>query len=241
MLIESRVYRCHCKMHVSTSSFIQCKRSLASPWWRLWALTVAAESLLPKAEQHALTHAAVGWLVKMLHCPYVLPILFRHLLGIRENNSSWSDLLVKSRQFNKERKDCIKCWFFFTFSPSRTSKGALFMPPFSHSSRVTVPLSSTSIAVIMSLSTCSITKHQKFIRIFCHTLSLCFQVPHFMLVNKKVQKPCRIWRRNKQKKRLILVWVQSRPSPDNQRHASFEWLYDPLPERETKEFWWDWV
>lgn len=122
MLTESRVYRCHCKMHVSTSSFIQCKRSLASPWWQLWALTVAAESLLPKAEQHALTHAAVGWLVKMLHRPYVLPILFRHLLGIRENNSSWSDLLVKSRQFNKERKDCIKCFFFSPSAPAEQVK-----------------------------------------------------------------------------------------------------------------------
>lgn len=50
----------------------------------------------------------------------------------------------------------VKC--SVTFSPSRTSKGTLFMPPLTHSSRVTVPLPSTSIAVIMSLSTCAITK-----------------------------------------------------------------------------------
>lgn len=39
----------------------------------------------------------------------------------------------------------------------------LFMPPFSHSSSVTVPLASTSMAVIMSFSTCANTISHSFI------------------------------------------------------------------------------
>lgn len=42
---------------------------------------------------------------------------------------------------------------FYTFRPSKTSKGTLFMPPSTHSSRDTVPLLSASIAVIMSFRT----------------------------------------------------------------------------------------
>lgn len=44
--------------------------------------------------------------------------------------------------------------FKSTFKPNKTSKGTLFMPPCTHSSRDTVPLLSASIAVIMSFRTC---------------------------------------------------------------------------------------
>ena len=53
-------------------------RYTCAPWW-LRALTGAAESLLAEAEQHALTHAAVGRQVKVLHPPNMLPIPLCHL------------------------------------------------------------------------------------------------------------------------------------------------------------------
>lgn len=63
--------------------FLKC---MAAPCRWLWVLTGAAEALLPEAEQHALTHAAVRRLVKVLHPPNVLPIPLCHLRVRRRQN-----------------------------------------------------------------------------------------------------------------------------------------------------------
>lgn len=51
----------------------------SAPCWRPGALTAAAESLFAEAQQHALAHAAVGRLVKVLHPPDVLAVPLRNL------------------------------------------------------------------------------------------------------------------------------------------------------------------
>lgn len=51
----------------------------AAPCWRPGALTGAAESLFAEAQQHVLTHAAVGGLVKVLHPPDMLAVPLRNL------------------------------------------------------------------------------------------------------------------------------------------------------------------
>ena len=58
---------------------LQRMRCADAPWWLLCALTVAAESLLPEAEQHVQTHTAISRLIKVLHPPDVLPIFLYHL------------------------------------------------------------------------------------------------------------------------------------------------------------------
>lgn len=112
---------------------------------------------------------------------------------------------------------------FLTFSPSRTSKGTLFMPPLIHSSRVTVPLSSTSMAVIMSFSTCTTTTNTHWLHwyyCFCCCSNESFFLYIFVTEFSEIK--------------LVRVWARSRPSPGNQQLASSGRLYDPLPDGETE-------
>lgn len=50
-----------------------------APCWQPGALTGAAETLFSEAEQHVLTHAAVGRLVKVLQPPDMLAVSLSHL------------------------------------------------------------------------------------------------------------------------------------------------------------------
>lgn len=56
-----------------------CVEYTAAPCWQPGALTGAAESLFAEAQQHVLTHAAVGGLVKVLHPPDMLAVPLRNL------------------------------------------------------------------------------------------------------------------------------------------------------------------
>ena len=72
-------------------------RYTSAPCWRPGALTSAAEALFSEAQQHALTHAAVGRLVKVLHPPDMLAIPLRYLYVRRRLTKK------RRRKRNKEK------------------------------------------------------------------------------------------------------------------------------------------
>lgn len=109
---------------------VRLERCMTAPkWWRSAVLTGAAESLLPKAKQHALAHTAVGRLVEVLHPPDVLSISFRHLLTApviqffkehrrgKIHTKHKSDLTVSKRGIGKQRfkGPVCKVWLDFYF------------------------------------------------------------------------------------------------------------------------------
>lgn len=76
-------------------------RCADAPWWLLCALTVAAESLLPEAEQHVQTHTAISRLIKVLHPPDVLPIFLYHL-WVRGGQQKSENGLKQSRMLHRK-------------------------------------------------------------------------------------------------------------------------------------------
>lgn len=98
-------------------------------------------------------------------CPS-FSIIWRWAGKKRKANTVSLSFSLDSRQHVSYEKEVVINLLNLTFKPSSTSNGTLFMPPFTHSSRVTVPLLSTSMAVIMSFSTCHTIHH--FIHFFIH-------------------------------------------------------------------------